>query len=249
MTEPIPFERGTTEPTNQAVFRAQLEDVEVRDSGAGPDQVTLRGHAAVFDLLSHDLGGFREKIAPGAFRDVLASDPDVHLVQDHDTRLVLGRTRSKTLELREDARGLHVWDRMPPTTYAKDLAILMERGDIDQMSFKFTVDEEEWAEDAEGNVTATILKVRELFDVTVCAQGAYPQTDAQLVRQRFERAIADGRVLKPGRAEPIAADASPGEQAAPIAAPEPGGTASPLGADAERSKRQRELDLARAHTP
>lgn len=239
-------------PDNLGTFTASLTSpsgrpgVERAASGAGPDAVTIRGHAAVFNLLSHDLGGFREEVAPGAFRDVLATDPDTFLVQDHNTLFVLGRTRNKTLELREDARGLHVWDRFPETTFANDLAVLMERGDIDQMSFKFTIDEEEWAEDAEGNVTSRILRVGELFDVTVCAQGAYPQTDAQLVRSRYQRAIDLGRVPNLERAESSAASDSSDAETDPIAAPEPGGTPTQTVGDSADAQRRRRIALARA---
>lgn len=186
-----------------------LTDIEVRDSGAGEGQMTIRGHAAVFNRLSHDLGGFRERIAPNAFERVLDQNPDVHLVWDHDTSLVLARTTNKTLELREDGRGLHIWARMAPTSYAQDLRVLMERGDVDQMSFAFTVDNDEWHEDESGEITRTINRVGGLYDVTVCAQGAYPQTDVQLVRSLLNDAITSGRVL--GRAadaaQPDAVDA------------------------------------------
>src|SRR5262245_9503928 len=101
--------------------------------------MTVRGHAAVYDRTSLDLGGFRERIAKGAFTRVLNGNPDVHALWDHDTKLVLARTKNKTLELREDPVGLHFWARVADTSYAKDLRVLMERGDIDQASFGFTV--------------------------------------------------------------------------------------------------------------
>ena len=120
-------------------------------------------------------------MARGAFDRVLDGNPDVHLLWDHDTRYTLARTHNKTLELRSDPAGLHVYARMAPTTYAEDLAVLMRRGDVDQMSFACTIGADTWAEDADGNVTRTIETVAELFDVTVCAQGAFPHTDSRLV--------------------------------------------------------------------
>lgn len=195
--------------------RCQLDNVEIRDSGAGDGQLTMRGHAAVFNRPSHDLGGFREIIAPGAFSDVLDRTPDVHLVWDHDTSLTLARTKNKTLELREDPYGLHVWARLAPTSYAKDLEVLMRRGDVDQMSFKFMIDSEEWHEADDGAITATVTRVKELFDVTVCAQGAYPQTDASLARCRLTDAIEQGRVS--GRAQDTIARSAGGDQSARLA--------------------------------
>jgi len=150
---------------------------------ASPDGrgATLRGHAAVYDRLSHDLGGFRTRIARGAFDAALDANPDVHLLWDHDTRYTLARTQNKTLELRADPQGLHVWAQLAPTTYAADLGVLMARGDVDQMSFACTIGDDEWHEDSAGDVVRTINSVEELYDVTVCAQGAFPQTDARLL--------------------------------------------------------------------
>lgn len=176
-------------------FTFTLDNVQFAETGdpAGSGDLILRGHAAVFDRLSHDLGGFRTKIAKGAFSSVLDANPDVHLVWDHDTRYTLARTKNGTLELREDPYGLHVWAKMAPTSYAQDLAVLMRRGDVDQMSFACNIGEDTWTEDKAGNITRTIYSVDSLFDVTVCAQGAFPQTDSKLLAS----AIEAGRVKRP----------------------------------------------------
>ena len=188
-------------PRGRTPLMFTLEQVEFGDSGAGEGQRTLRGHAAVYNRLSHDLGGFRTKIKPGAFTKVLDAGPDVHLVWDHDTRYVLARTTNKTLELREDPMGLHVWARLADTSYARDLAILMERGDIDQMSFACDIGEDAWTENADGEITREIQAVQNLYDVTVCAQGAFPQTDSSLLAS----AIEAGRVTRRAPEEAAAA--------------------------------------------
>lgn len=182
-----------------------LGDVEWRKSRDG-QSMTVAGHAAVFDRVSHDLGGFREKIDRSAFDAVLDTNPDVHFLWDHDTRYVLARTHNKTLDLRIDPLGLHYWARVAPTSYAKDLEILMERKDIDQASFAFTVEEDDWAMDDEDYPMRTIKRVGQLFDVTVTAKGAYPQTDSSL-RSLLQEAIAQGRLpdLSVGRALDLAA--------------------------------------------
>lgn len=172
----------------------------------------LRGHAAVFDRLSHDLGGYRVKIAQDAFTKVLDANPDVHLVWDHDTRYVLARTKSNTLELRIDPYGLHVWAKMAPVSYADDLAVLMERGDIDQMSFACDIGSDTWVEDDSG-ITRTINEVEALYDVTVCAQGAFPQTDSKLAAD-LASAIEAGRVH--GRAQENVAPDGEGEDTAAV---------------------------------
>lgn len=211
-----------TDIETRRIMLAPIDSVEWRASGAGKGQMTVAGHAAVFNRTSHDLGGFREIVAPGAFSAALDADPDVHLLWDHDTSLVLGRTRNKTLELRQDPLGLHFWARVAPTSYAEDLRVLMERGDVDQASFAFTVEEDDWTADEEtGDVTRTIRSVGELFDVTITAKGAYPTTDASL-RTLLEAAIADGRIpdlsARTVDAEPAVVDVDADDEGEPQAA-------------------------------
>jgi HK97 family phage prohead protease len=161
-----------------------LEGLEIRHSGRPNEGFTLRGYAAVYNQASHDLGGFTEQIAEGAFDEVLASDPDVHLTWDHDTRYVAARTKNNTLSLSSDTHGLLIDAQVGNYTWAKDLRSALERGDIDQGSFSFTVADggDEFAADDDGNVTRTIRNVGGLYDVTVTAQGAYPQTSMAAVR-------------------------------------------------------------------
>lgn len=185
---------------------------DLRDSGAGAGQFTIVGHAAVFNMWSLDLGGFRERILPGFFDEVLSADPDVFHLIDHDTSKVLSRTRSKTLELGLDKRGLRMWSRVAPTSYGADLRVSMDRGDIDQASFAFEVAKDEWRIKDDGNGNETIerdlITCAGLYDVTTCAMGAYPQTDSQVARQRaLDYARTTGRL--PGGAVPSIAPEEP----------------------------------------
>lgn len=201
---------------SRATFTAVLPDIECALDGAG--QPTVRGHAAVFNRRSHDLGGFRTMIAPGAFDRVLDTNPDVHLLWDHNTRYTLARTKNKSLELRVDPHGLHVWARMANTPTAHELATLMDGGYVDQMSFACDIGEDEWTEDPDGEITRTIYSVSGLYDVTICAQGAFPQTDAQLVASmkdagaELAAAVAAGRVIRRATPDLAAALGSDGEQ-------------------------------------
>lgn len=210
----------TIQPALPVLRRAvtlPFEDVEWRDSGNGTD-FTLRGHAAVFGRLSEDLGGFREMLEPGAFRDALRGSPDVRLLLNHDANFVMARTASGTLELREDAIGLHVWARVAPLQWVADLRTSMQRGDIDQMSFAFTIRDggDDWAIAEDGTVVRTIRAggVEELFDTSVVTFPAYPQTDAAM-RSVLEDAVKRGRVEIPRAAEDDVAsdDLAGGEQA------------------------------------
>lgn len=188
----------------RVAFVASIDHVEVRESGEGNGDYTLTGHAAVFDRWSEDLdtfaGSFREKIAAGAFADVLKRKPDVRLLFNHDG-LALARTKSGTLELSEDEEGLRVWARLAPTSTATDLRIAMQRGDIDQMSFAFTVAEDSWHEDKDSDeVERVILRVGDLFDVSVVTFPAYPDTDAAV--RELRAAAAAGKISLPNDVAP-----------------------------------------------
>jgi HK97 family phage prohead protease len=159
-----------------------LEDVEWRD--AGDSDYTLRGHAAVFNRLSEDLGGFREIIEPGFFRAALRRSPDVRALLNHDSNFVLARTASGTLELSEDTTGLRIAARVAHTSYATDLRLAMQRGDVDQMSFAFSLREggDDWAVAEDGTVVRTLRAdgADQLYDVSVATYPAYEQTDAAM---------------------------------------------------------------------
>jgi HK97 family phage prohead protease len=189
---------------------------EVKDSGAGAGVYTIKGLASVYDKPSLDLGGFVERIAPAAFDQVLASDPHVLHVWDHNTRYAFSSTRSSVypLELKSQEDGLAFFSRVAPTTYSQDLRTLIEGGVIDQSSFAFTVAEDEWralaGDDGEPIFERTVTRVAGLFDVTTCAMGAYPQTHSELAvrtlagRSAFAVAIPKDLVAPPGGPERVA---------------------------------------------
>jgi HK97 family phage prohead protease len=178
--------RGLQEKVAQE-DRTLLMPVEYEERAAdGQDGVlfNLKGHAAVFDKRSEDLGGFVEVIKRGAFRKALNENQTVKALWEHEPRWVLGSTDAKTLDLREDPVGLHSYTQAPDVSYARDLQVLLKRGDVNQMSFGFIVGEDNWVvkRDDQGNpveVLREIISVRRLFDVSVVAFPAYTQTDAQ----------------------------------------------------------------------
>lgn len=150
-----------------------LTGVEVR--AADGAALMIVGHAAVFNARSEDLGGFREKIAPGAFTRTIATD-DIHAVWNHDERIVLGRKKSGTLRLAEDEQGLAIENDAPDTQYVRDVVIApIKRGDVDQMSFMFQTIEDAWNV-VDGENVRTLLEVK-LFEVSPVTFPAYPQTD------------------------------------------------------------------------
>ena len=167
-----------------------LRDVELRKDATGAT-IGFAGHAAVFDQrtsIGNPLSwGFYEQIAPGAFTKTI-QEADVRFLIDHDPSLLLARTKSGTLRLSEDKAGLVADADLAPTTYGRDLAILLERGDVSQMSFGFQVPKgkDDWTieqvETDDGTVDVEVRTIREakLFDVSVVTFPAYEGTDAKL---------------------------------------------------------------------
>ena len=130
------------------------------------------GYAARFNELSEEMWGMREKIAPGAFKEAIGKS-DVRALWNHDPNYVLGRTKNGTLQIREDEQGLFYEVTPPDAQWARDLVESIKRGDVDQSSFAFTVEAQEWDERSDP-ITRTIVKVRELFDVSPVTFPAYP---------------------------------------------------------------------------
>lgn len=150
-----------------AIERRAIE--EVRASGR-----RLEGYAATFGRETR-IGSFREMIAPGAFAASLTGD--VLALRDHDAARVLGRTKSGTLRLSEDSRGLAFSLDLPDTADGRDVAELVSRGDAGGMSFGFTVPK---GGDAWTGELRTLLRV-ELHEVSVVsAWPAYPDTSLAL---------------------------------------------------------------------
>lgn len=161
------------DPTKPERRQVDFDQVEMREED---DKIKFRGHAAVFDKWSEDLGGFKERIQRGAFRKVLNEGADVRFLFNHNSDFILARTKSGTMELREDPKGLLVEADLAPTSFAKDLRILVNRGDIDGMSFAFLVGRDEWDETDENQAKRTVTEYKDLFDVGPVTYPAYPQT-------------------------------------------------------------------------
>jgi len=154
--------------------------VERREDG----KPRIVGHAAVFNELSLPMFFFREKIKPGAFAKTL--DADIRALFNHDSNLILGRTKNSTLKLSEDTTGLRMEIDPPDTTWAKDVVTLIERGDVDQASFGFVPIKQTW--DESGPEVIRQLEEVELIDVSIVTFPAYPQTDVQ-VRNGIQRVL------------------------------------------------------------
>jgi uncharacterized protein len=141
----------------------------------------LAGYAAVFGTLSEDLGGFREKIAPGAFsRSLRSNTGDQLALVHHRPELILGRRSAGTLHLAEDQHGLSFTIEMPPTQAARDLLVSVERRDVAGASFGFSVPQggDKW--DVVGGQAIRTLVDVDLFEITITGTPAYPDTEVAL---------------------------------------------------------------------
>jgi len=163
--------RARGEAVKKLETRTNQTSFEIREL-EGSDGMTFEGYASVFNSESEDLGGFREVVAPGAFKRSLRSRNDIKLLWNHDTGAVLGSTRAGTVTLVEDERGLKVRAQLPNTTLGRDTAELIRRGDVDSMSFGFSVIKDTWDE---TGTNRTLNAVR-LHECSVVAFPAYSGT-------------------------------------------------------------------------
>jgi hypothetical protein len=155
---------------------------ETRDDSGN---LSIEGYFAVFDGVYEIAPGLSESIAPGAFDNTLSGD--IRALINHDTTLVLGRTKANTLQLRVDNHGLwgHI-DINPNDTDAMNLYNRVQRGDVDQCSFGFDIISEETDIRENGDVHFTIKEV-ELFEVSACTFPAYEDTNIKArMRERDE---------------------------------------------------------------
>jgi HK97 family phage prohead protease len=192
---------------------------ELRAVKKDKEPARIVGYAARYNQLSDVLGNFREQIAPGFF-DGIEGD-DVRALFNHDPNYVLGRSTNGTLKLSTDENGLAVDITPPDAQWARDLMVSIERGDVSQMSFAFTIAEngDKW-EKVEGNWIRTLVRKGRVFDVSPVTYPAYPQTSAA-VRSKLETLQQD--------------ETNPTDQAAP------GG--AEVSAKARQAARRRLLDL------
>ena len=154
--------------------------LEIRSNGTlSAKGKTLSGYAAVFHSEAN-LGDFKEVIRPGAFAKSLATGSNIRALVHHNGEALLGTTKGGTLELREDAKGLAFKLALPDTSHGRDLAILVDRGDISGCSFGFRVAPggDRW-EQRNGQMVRELLEV-DLIEVTLTADPAYQDTSVAM---------------------------------------------------------------------
>lgn len=153
------------------VLQLRSGEFKTREDG---EEMVIEGYFAVFNSNYEMWEGASESIAPGAFTSSIGGD--IRGLTNHDTTLVLGRTKAHTLELKEDTHGL--WGRItinPKDSDAVNTYERVKRGDVDQCSIGFMIRSEETDFRDDGSIHWTITDV-ELFEVSVCTFPAYEET-------------------------------------------------------------------------
>lgn len=169
--------RGLTHEERVAYPEAR---VELRHDAGRPPQID--GHALVYNKWSEDLGGFKERILPGAASASIDGGADVRGLFNHDPNYILGRSAAKTLSLEDQPKGLRYIIDPPTTATIRDLVLApMGRGELTQSSFQFITTDDEWREPGkDGGLWKRDLIAFDLIDVSPVTFPAYPQTDAGL---------------------------------------------------------------------
>lgn len=151
---------------------------ELRITPVDGKPTMITGHAAMFNSLSSDLGGFREQILPLAFEKSIKGG-DIRALWNHDANIVLGRNRSGTLRLSEDVSGLAFEVDMPDTALIRDMVMSpIQRQDVSACSFGFYTVRDKWQK-VDGEWIRSLLEC-DVFDVSPCTYPAYTATDVAI---------------------------------------------------------------------
>lgn len=200
--------------TEEKEIRVNQSSLQIRMSvKAEEESRTIRGYAAKFETMSEPLMSrdskykFRETIARGAFDGAVMDD--VRALFNHDNNIVLARSRNGkgTLQLGVDEVGLWYEFDAPNTTHGNDLLESVRRGDIDQSSFAFVIDDDgatwetrgDYEADTDVTHTRTIKKIKRIYDVSPVTEPAYADTS---VAVRSLEKLCEAETPKSEQADP-----------------------------------------------
>lgn len=183
---PTKAQTKTGDSENAQTDNTQKDDESQGNKATEQGEKVISGYALKFNTPSKDLGGFVEVITPEALKNTDLSD--VCCLIGHDFTQILGRTKAGTLELEVDDVGLKFKCTLPDTTYANDIYENIKAGNVDSMSFGFTIPDDgdtfEKAED--GTVTRTVNNIKSLFDVSVVSIPAYDDSNVQVNKRSYD---------------------------------------------------------------
>ena len=163
----------------QRQVRCVTQKFQTREAG---NDLFIDGYYAVFNSEYQLWEGASEIIKPGAFTNSVSGD--VRALINHDSSLVLGRTKAGTLTLRQDERGLWGSIRINRDDVdAMNLYARVQRGDVDQCSFGFDIKRETFVDLGDGKCRWEIEEVDPLYEVSVCTFPAYTETSVSARKQ------------------------------------------------------------------
>lgn len=173
--------------TNDKHIRSVSVDLKTHESRSDNDieERVIEGYFSVFNSETELFPGAYESISPTAFDNTLSND--VRALINHDTAFVLGRTKSSTLTLKSDSRGL--WGSISINENDSDAMNLYERvkrGDVDQCSFGFNILDETTEYRDDGTVKWTINEI-DLHEVSIVTFPAYGDTSVQARMKQKEQ--------------------------------------------------------------
>lgn len=160
----------------------RLGSIQTRDASESENGIgVIEGYAAVFNQPSVDMG-FIEFMDPKSFDGVDMTDTVA--LYNHNWDNVLGRVSGGTLKLTTDEKGLRFALTMPDTTVGRDTYENAKNGNLQGCSFGFTIADDDWTRGEDGNLIHTILKIDELFEISIVTMPAYTETSVKVTRGR-----------------------------------------------------------------
>jgi HK97 family phage prohead protease len=186
--------------------KTEIRTIGASLRAAANGRFEINGTAASYNVLSKDLGGFRERIAPGAFTRSLQSGEDVKCLFNHDANQVLGRLANGTLTLNDTTSGLQFCCRLNPDSQAhRDLHASIKRGDISECSFAFNVDgddgddyDEPKDENGQRFMRRTVKRAK-LFDVSAVTNPAYGGAATTVSARKADYLVGAAQRVSPAR--------------------------------------------------
>lgn len=166
---------------------------ELRALDGNGGSMKLRGRGVPYNEWSEDVGGFRERFAPGSLRQTLA-DEDIRAIYNHESSQIIGRKSSGTARFTEEEDGVWYEADPPDASWARDMLVSIRRGDVRENSFQFWVERREdqaW-EERDGIMWRTIHRAR-LREMGPQTFPAYPSSSVQV--RSADAVLSEGRAI------------------------------------------------------
>lgn len=164
-------------------YRSVLSDIEVRNDN-NEEKYTIGGYFILFDDETELFDKYYEKIDRNAIKNI--DDKDIRALFNHDNSKVLGRTKNKTLDIKIDDKGLYGEISINKDDFeALSIYQKVKRGDIDQCSFGFMINDEKIEQREDGTYHSTILDI-DLFEISIVTFPAYANTSVSARHKSFE---------------------------------------------------------------